>query len=214
MAKKLWIENIASPAALWQEADPGASWLDKTNDAASWDTYGYLVVDYLFYRDHINNILFPICNPNYPPTIDFSGWSNLTATQKEIMARYVLCPYALRLTIYSDAEDEQNWFLLIQITQGLDNQNNPFTGRALLIENMRKLVANKVRKEEMTMATSQEFFKDVFDMTEWYIRAAAPDFKQWITNEAGSPYENAGFAQESYYTVALKDELMFIYNGE
>lgn len=212
MANKLWIENINTPAILYQEDAPSGDWVDRSSDAMAWDLFGKYIMDYLFYRDKINNILFILCNPNYP-TIDFSGWGSLTSIEKEIMARYILAPYALRLTIYSEEIDEQNWFNLIQVTQGLDSQKDPFTGRALLIEKMRKYIANKVRREEMAMATSQLFFKDVFQMLDWYIRAACPDFKQWITNEVDSPYESAGFAQKSYYSVTLKDELMDIYNG-
>jgi hypothetical protein len=213
MAKKLWIENISIPAILYQEDTPSGDYLDKTNDAVYWDLYGMQVMDYIFVRDNINNLLFPICNPNYPPTIDFSGWNNLTAAQKEIMARYVLAPYALRLTIYTDQEDKNHWQSLIQVTQGLQNNNYLFTGRAMIIEKMRSCVADKVRIETFSMAESQIFFKDVFDFTEWYIRAACPDFKQWLTNEIGSPYENDGFAQKSYYSEALKNSLMDIYNG-
>lgn len=213
MAKKLLIEDDeTSPAALWQE-DVIAGFTDKTNDAVAWDKYGKFVIDYLFYRDKINTILFPICNPNYP-TIDFSGWGGLSSEQKEIMARHVLAPYTLRLTVYSDEEDYNNWNELLRITQGTEIQEYRYTGRALLIENMRRHVAHKVRKELMTMASSQSFFKSVAEKVDWYIRAACPDFKQWITNEVGSPYENSGFAQEAYYTEALKDELMSIYNGE
>lgn len=213
MAKKLLIENNENnPAVLWQE-NVVEGYTDYTLDAVMWDKYGKFVIDYLFYRDKINTILFPICNPNYP-TVDFSGWGNLTAEQKEIMARYVLAPYALRLTVYSDEIDSANWSNLLQVTQGTETVQFHYTGRALLVENMRRHVAHKVRKELMTMTDSQLFFKDVFEFTEWYIRAACPDFKQWLTNEIGSPYENTGFAQESYYNITLKDELMSIYNGE
>jgi hypothetical protein len=127
------------------------------------------------------------------------------------MSRYILAPYTLRLTIHTDTIDEQNWFNLIQVTQGLDSQKEPFTGRTLLIEKMRKCIANKVRKELMTIATSQQFFKDVFQMLEWYIRAACPDFKLWLTN--ASPYDADGFEEKSYWTQDLEDELMDIYNN-
>lgn len=181
--------------------------------AENWDKYGKYFTDYLFYRDAINIILITKANPN-SPTIDFSGWGTLTSSEQEIMSRYVLCPYALRLTVFTEAEDKENWKSLVQITQGLESPSTPFTGRALVVEKMRGLIADKVRVEQMTMATSQQFFKDVFELTEWYMRAACPDFKLWLTNEVGSPYENDGFEQKVYWSQQLEDELMDIYNGE
>lgn len=213
MAKKLWIENNSIPAVLWQEEQPTGDWLDKTNDAESWDLYGKYVMDYLFYRDKINTILFAKANPNLP-TIDFSGFFTvLTANERLLMCKYVLAPYALRTAVVSDEIDYQNWDILLEITQGLETNDKKYTGRALLIEKMRRHVAHKVRKELMTMADSQSFYKDCGGLTTWYIRAACPDFKQWITNEVGSAYENDGFAQKTYYSETLMNELMSIYNG-
>lgn len=211
MAKKLWVENIDFPAAIYQESQPEGDWSDMSSDAVSWDLYGHYVIDYLFYRDKISTILFIKANPNYP-TIDFSGFfSVLTDAERMLMCKYILAPYALRTMVVSETQDYANWELLLQITQGTEPINVPYTGRALLIEKMRKLVAHKVRKEQMGMANSQQFFKDVFHFTEWYIRAACPDFKLWITNAA--PYDTDGFDQKAYYSETLRDELMDIYEN-
>lgn len=182
----------------------------EITSAENWDLYGENCLDYIFVRYWIQTLLIPIANPSYP-TINFSGWNNLTASQKEIMARYVLAPYSLRTTIFSDAQDKVFWVSLLDKTQGTGGQI--FTGRALIIENMRKYVANRVRIETMSMATTQVFYKDVKSMLDDYVAAAAPDFKLWLTNEIGSAYELAGLAQKSYYTIQLRDELMNIYNG-
>lgn len=180
------------------------------SSAEGWDNYGYIVKDYLFYRYEIQVILIPLANPNYP-TINFSGWGNLTASQKEIMSRYILAPYSLRLTVFSDADDEKNWFNLLNITQGLPTHR--YTGRALLIERMRKHVANKVRREELALASTQQFFEDIFLLIQYYIASANPKFKLWLTNAVGTAYENDGFEQKSYWSQQLEDELMDIYNG-
>lgn len=204
MAKKLWIENIDIPAVLWQEATPSGDWLDKTNDAVQWHLYGKQVLDYIFVRDKINNILFLKANPNYP-TIDFSGFfTELTSDERLLMCQYVLAPYALRIIVVSEEEDKNNWENLVQITQGTENPKAPFTGRSLIVERMRWEVAHEVRKENLTMEQSQQFFKDVFELTEWYIRAACPEFKLWLASE---------FETKDYYSSDLHDRLNNIYEG-
>lgn len=212
--KKLWIENIANPSVLYQEADPGTGWTDESADESAWDLYGHFVMDYIFYRKKINGILFPIANPNYPPTIDFSGWASLTAAQKLLMTTYLLAPCALRLTIVTDAEDKANWRNLLTISQGLDSIQDVFIGRAASVEAMRQEVGEWVRVETLTIEDGQDFFKAVYILTDWYIRAETPDFSEWIQNTVGSPYENDGFAEKTYYTVARRDGLMAIYNGD
>lgn len=205
--KKLWVENIALPSVVYQEEQPSVDHVDKTSDVTAWDKYGKSIMDYIFYRYEIEKILIPKANPNYP-TIDFTGWqTGLTSEEREIMARYVLAPYVLRITVFTDVQDKYNWFELLRITQGTDN-NSVFIGRALLIENMRKHVADYVRRELLTMAQSQMFFKDVFELLNWYIHSAAPDFKLWLYGE--STYVGL-FESKEYYSLNLKNELINIY---
>jgi len=210
MAKKYLLEDIEGfPAILYQESTPDG-FTDVSPNAVLIDKYGTKVRDYLFVRNDINNILFIKANPNYP-TVDFSGFfTNMTAEERKIMAKHILAPYQLRLTQYSDADDEYNWFQLLDITQGTIPVGK-LTGRSLLIERMRKHVANKVRIEALTMASTQTFFKDIKDMKDWYIFAAAPDFKLWLNNLA--PYDTTGFSSKSYWTQTLQDELVTIYEG-
>lgn len=183
------------------------------SSAENWDKYGHLFMDFLFVRDEINSILFLLANPSYP-TINFAGWfnGNITSSQKQIMAKYILAPYALRLTVQTEEEDKGHWYDLLNISQGTGSIK--FTGRALIVEKMRKSIAEKVRKETMTMATSQQFFKDVDAMLNWYINTASPDFKWWLSNASGTAYENNGFEQKSYWTQSIEDELLSIYNGQ
>ena len=176
----------------------------EITSAENWEIYGDKVIDYIFWRYEIQVLLTPIVNPNYP-TIDFSGWSALTTSEKTIMAKHILAPKALRRTIFTAKEDLENWTNLLERTKG---------DRERLIEKMRKATSNMVLEETLSMADTQAFFRDVYLMIEYYINAADPIFKQWLTNEVGSAYENDGFAQKSYYSSTLKDELVLIYNGE
>ena len=183
---------------------------EDISTADNWDKYGYKFLDYLFYRDEINNILFLEANPNYP-TINFSGWFSMSLAHRKLMGKYVLAPYQLRLTVQTEQEDKDYWFDLLEVSQGTGS--NKYTGRALIVEKMRRAVADHVRKEELTMGQTQQFFKDVDPMLSWYISTAAPDFKWWLTNAAGTPYENDGFEQKSYWSEDLEIDLTSIYNG-
>jgi hypothetical protein len=169
----------------------------------NWDLFGTLATDYIFSRYEIEIILIPKANPNYP-TIDFSGWNSLSDSEKLLMAKHVLAPKSLRITILSTEEDYYNWKNLIIVTK---------ENREKLIEEMRLKVAYSILEEEMNIKDSQDFFKDLFPLTEFYINTASPDFKFWITNAVGTPYENDGFAQKVYYSVGLKNSLVDIYEG-
>ena len=70
-----------------------------------------------------------------------------------------------------------------------------------------------MRLGSITLAQTQDFYTHVYEFIIWFNQAKKPDFKQWLTNEVGSPYENNGFAQTAYYSVQMKDDLMLIYNG-
>jgi hypothetical protein len=111
----------------------------------------------------------------------------------------------------SDETDYNNWEELIEKTQGTPTQI--YIGRAKTFDEMRRCVAHRVRKELMSMEQSQQMLKDVGLMVDWFIRANSPEFKQWLTNEVGSPYEFDGFEQKTYFNQQLMEELYDIYNG-
>jgi len=211
MAKKYYLEDIQEfPSIVHQEEQPNG-YIDISNNAVLIDKYGTRVRDYLFVRDDINNILFMKANPDFP-TINFSGFfTNMTVEERKIMSKYILAPYQLRLTQFTDSEDESNWFELLRITQGTEAENIPYTGRAYLIEKMRKHVANKVRMEQLTMSQTQDFLEDIGDLLTWYIKSANPKFKLWLYSTG--IYENNGFNSKSYWSQTLEDELIAIYEG-
>jgi hypothetical protein len=139
------------------------------------------------------------------------NWATLSNEIKSIAVEMFFVPYALRLTIVTEQEDMYNWERILTLTQGTPTES--YQGRAKTFDVMRISVAHRVRVETMSMSDSQRMLKDVGLLVDWYIRTNAPDFKEWLMNEAGSQYENNGFAQKSYYTVSLRDELYSVYNG-
>jgi hypothetical protein len=199
MAKKLLIEdNQEIPAIVYQE-DTIEGYTDCTDDMLSWDSSIH-ILDWSRRRDNIAVAFYSIASSN------LSTYGNLTAPQKLIGAKYFLVPYSLRVTngIVTEDEDLINWAYLLEQTK---------ISRKDCVEAMRKHVGQYIRVGTLTLAHTQLFFKDVVDYINWFEQSNAPDFKQWITNEVGSAYENAGFAETSYYNATLKDELLDIYNG-
>lgn len=206
MAKKLWVENIDNPSVVFSETAPNENFTDKSNDLIAWDKYGYKVLDLDRYRYEMKLPFYTLAG------FSLENWAGLSAEIKEIGARYFFVPYALRVPdVVTDQQDYNNWEDLIIKTQGTPTEI--YIGRAKTFDEMRKRVAHRVRKEQMSMTESQQMLKDVGQIVDWFIRANSPDFKQWLTNEVGSPYENDGFAQKNYYNASLKDELYDIYNG-
>lgn len=205
--KKFWVENILdNPACAWSEvAPPSGGFIDRTNDLVYWDKYGKNVLDLDRYRYEMKTPFYALAGTQ------LENWASLSSEIKEIAARMFFIPYSLRLTIVSEQQDYDNWETIIDKTQGTPTEI--YVGRAKTFDVMRKHVAHMARKELMTMTNSQQMLKDVGQMADWFIRANDPAFKQWITNEVGSPYENNGFAQTPYYSLGLKEDLYDIYNG-
>jgi len=159
------------------------------------------LLDWARRRDETVGPFYAIASAN------LSTYGNLNSEQKLIGAKYFLVPYSLRVSngVVTEQEDKDNWLFLLQETK---------ESRINCVESMRLYVGQYIRLGTLTLAQTQDFFKDVFELINWFEQANLPDFKQWLTNEVASPYENSGFAQKAYYSNALRDELMEIYNGK
>lgn len=132
------------------------------------------------------------------------NWGTLTYSIKLLACKFFYAPYNLRVTIVTDTDDAINWDSLLSRTK---------RSREACVEAMRKKVGQYMRLGSITLAQTQDFYVCVYEFVIWFEQANKPDFKQWLTNEVGSPYENDGFAQRAYYTVQMKDDIMSIYNG-
>lgn len=204
--KKLWIENIElHPAVIWSENAPNQDFIDKTTDVVAWDLYGCNILDLDRYRYEMKAHFFNLAG------LQLQNWASLDNEIKIIGAKYFFVPYQKRLEVLTEEQDYSNWENLVEKTQGTPTQI--YIGRAKTFDEMRRCVSHRVRKEIMPMGDSQQMLKDVGLMVDWFIRANAPEFKQWLTNEVGTPYENDGFSQKNYYNLDLKEKLYDIYNG-
>ena len=110
----------------------------------------------------------------------------------------------VRTQIISDTQDAINWDFLLTKTK---------ESRMACVEAMRIKVGQYMRLGTITLEQTQDFYTSVYQLIIWFDQTNKPDFKQWISNEVGSPYELNGFAQKPYYTEQIKDDLMEIYNG-
>ena len=196
----------------FQQYDPRD--LDYTN-ILEWDRYWqYTGKNYKWTQSKIKNLVLGIVNT------DFSNWGALNDDEKRIASKWMVAPKVLRLQNHTEDEDKKHWRDLIIKSEGVDVKS--LEGRARIYEEMRICVSHKLRLEEMSMEDSQDFYRTCRDMVQDYIAVSHPAFKQWLTNEVGSIYETVdpnsippkigGFAQKSYFSQSLLDELMAIYN--
>ena len=210
---KLYVENNEAIPAIkvLQDSDPAPSGYTEKTSIEDWYKYGGEVLgaffgfNYLTWRNKILNLVVGIVNP------DYSNWIGLNADQKAIAIELILAPYALRVPAISDEADQKNWIELIITSQGAPVWK--YDGRSKVVEEMREAVAEELRVETITKAEVDLFYSDTFDFLQYFIASNSIAFKQWLTNEVGSPYENDGFAQKTYYSIARKDYLLSIYQG-
>jgi hypothetical protein len=127
------------------------------------------------------------------------NFAGLSIEKKIIGCKYFLIPYNIRTMLISDEQDAINWSYLLERTK---------ESRMLCVESMRLRTGQYMRTNQLTLEQTQLFYKDVFEYINWFEDANAPDFKQWLTNEVGSPYENSGFEQASYYISQLEVDLL------
>jgi hypothetical protein len=132
------------------------------------------------------------------------NFSSLSNIKKLNACLFFLIPYNVRTQIISDEQDAINWnFLLTKAKES----------RIACVEAMRIKVGQYMRLGTITLEQTQDFYTQVYKYIIWFDEANKPDFKQWLSNEVGSAYENAGFAQMPYFDTQMRDDLLDIYNG-
>lgn len=159
-----------------------------------------LLMDWSRRRDEMKPLFYSISGYN------MATYSTLTASEKLIGAKYFLVPYGLRVLngVVTEAQDSINWEFLLTETKD---------SRIACIEAMRLFIGEQIRTNKVSLLNTHVFNRDVFEFINWFNRANAPDFKQWLINETGSKYEFKGFKNTSYWSQDIQDGLMNIYNG-
>lgn len=203
-----WVKDTVLFSSFWEVVSDDYDFVgngnQEVNDIVLLDRYGEVEIGYKRTRDVIKNKVFLELNPNFP-VIDFSGWATYPDNKKDIAVKWLCVPYALRVPYITEGEDVDNWDYLVTITKN---------DRAIVVELMRRKIANELRIEVVTYDDVNDFQFSTFSEVNNFIESNAPYFKQWLCNEIGTTYENDGFAQKIYYTLELRDSLLAIYNGE
>lgn len=205
---KLWVENITNyPNVQYTDEDLSATHTDDSNNIEKWDEYGLEVLQWLHVRRKLTPLIYAAAT-NIDP---FDNWGGLTQAIRDIAIKWICAPYVLRVPAITDTEDRENWEVLMKQSRGVGEKCSG--GRAFIIELMRERAADNLRTEIWDYNTSNQFYYDTAAHIEAYTFANTNDLIYWISNEAGTPYENNGFAQTSYYSVIIKNDLINIYNG-
>ena len=118
----------------------------------------------------------------------------------------------MRVPAISDDDDRANWQDMIRHLRGIESIDD-LQGREYIIELMRERASDELRVEEWDNATSNSFFYDTDSHIRAYEFANTTDLIDWISNTVGSDYESDGFAEKTYFTTTLRDELISIYNN-
>jgi hypothetical protein len=182
------IENIPDSPFVISDIIPQG--YEDYSSIVNW--YNCTFLDWARRRDNIKPLFYIKAGAN------LSNYASLTDDEKWIGNVCFLVPLALRLQLWSSEDDQNGWARLIAERKKTRSM----------------CVAEQIRIGSLTLTQTQMFDKDTSLMISWYERSDALDFKQWLTNEAGSPYENDGFAEKTYYSQVIKGDLLNIYNGD
>jgi hypothetical protein len=141
---------------------------------------------------------------------------SLCSLEEQItICKWILMPYAVRMSFFTDEEDRMNWEDLVIRTEG-----NPLAlihGRSLIYQRLRICVTNYVRKETWfpgdyyaNLNYAQQFLRDVYLMKEFFIAANDPEFGQFLRSDG--VHSSTGLNSKLYWLQSLEDDLLEIYN--
>lgn len=204
---KLWIEdNEVIPAVVYQTIDPsiGANTYSEAT-IEQWAQYGESQLQFMHTRSNIQVLVAT-------KSAMFTNWGALTSEEQIIAVQWICAPYALRVPFITDNEDKENWNYMVQKLRGVGTIDT-LEGREYISELLRERVSDEVRREVWDNDTSNSFYYDTERLLGAYRFANAQDLIAWISNKVGTPFENDGFAEKSYYTNDLKEDLVLIYNS-
>lgn len=216
MANKLWVNitgNITDGSrfyvynglpiqVIYQELQPDLNFEDLTSSITGWDTYGSFIFDFSQVRNVLWDLVLAIVQP------DYSHWNDLSDDEKKVACKYILAPYAIRITVVSDEQDKLNWYNTTELTQG--DPIDTLQGRKRVYQSMRLFVSNFIRTETVSLMDGQDFYETVYLFTQYFVNANSPRLKWWLNNQP--PYQNNGFQQKSYFNQAMLDGLNTILN--
>ena len=172
---------------------------DVSNDPISWkDHYKRLQINFVHAFNIIKTLLFVQANTNpLDPQFDLIG--DLSDEQNALAVMYHVYPYSIRVgSTYSwqidEQKDKENWQDLLSMTK---------LGRVMIIEDMRKAVGEYIRTGQLSLTQTQEFYRDLYPLTEFYKQSNDPEMKVWIcsaddTSNSGYDHSTTGLSTKGY----------------
>lgn len=213
---KLFVEDSSSHVILigqYNDSTPNG-YLDKTNMQDIGVTYLQTLLSQIEYNTIRSWILTLLIAKDANITTAFGL---CTTEEKQVVCKFILMPYTIRLTLFSDTEDCVNWDKLVTLTEG--SAYSLLTGRSKVYQLLRVKVSDYVRREVWTLgdyfanlSKAQLFLRDVEFMKNLFIASNDPEFKEFL-NSNGRYDATTGFKSKTYWRQDLETELLNIYNS-
>lgn len=195
--EKLWVENISTPARIYQVNSPNENFVDMSYDIIEWDKSIY-IMDWSRRRDMISPLFYAEAGSQ------LQNFGGMSIEKKLLACKYFLIPYSVRTSIITENEDKLNGEYLLSQTE---------SSRVECVEAMRQYIWNAfVRNNLITLAQSQQMFDDIDEENKIrrFEKSNKANLKKWIFGL--SPYEGV-FVAKNYYSISMQDGLVSIYNG-
>jgi hypothetical protein len=140
----------------------------------------------------------------------YSGWGALSSEKKVVACKWVLAPYALRMTAISDSQDYDYFQDLLEQTSGTLKQN--MIGRLRTVEEMRQYIGlGDYRKDILTKNDIDDLYSCVSPLISRYVSSNDPVFIRWLNSTYD--YTITGYSSKSYFSQTTLDNLNIIYGG-
>lgn len=169
-----------------------SGWEDITSIENN-NLYGYHAADYKRATDEVN-ILFQAKEGSTQE----EKWNNCTQTEKEAVAQRQLVESALRLQVYTQEQDQQNFIIFS------DSSNSSRSDR---VDYCKISMGYQMAAED-----GQDLFTSVSEKIPRYISTNDPDLNNWMLSLP--PYSAGGFKAKPYYTQQLEGiYIQIVING-
>lgn len=175
--------------------------ISKINTIVLFDKYGLDYFQYDQVRQKIREIVIS----------KIMGGIPLTEEEVPVVCKWVLVKYGTRVAVVGEAQDKENWKILVEETIGYKKEE--LRGRKRLIEEMRQFIGDYLRTEKMTKAQIDDFYITTAGILDALLVTNSPNFWEWVNNDPTTSYKDDGFKQKDYYSDEKKDALNNIMNG-
>jgi hypothetical protein len=170
----------------------------QANQATDVTSYSTLLLFWIYNR--IDFIKFKVSTAtNLVP-----AWADLPDADKKEMVRYFTYPADFTQEqideLFTAEQQKYNWNNLVEFAA---------QERQVRVDKAREKITFAMGQEEINDLENSTCYNEINgNLADRFIFGNRTFLIQWILNSAGTPYENAGFAQKNYYSVERKNLLV------